>query len=81
MLSYTAKQTTYNTHSTFKNIHMQYLIGNPHPYSTKGIKDITEVLGDQQAEGIKLTVDLLVEQVAAIRVQEHLTVDFLVELF
>jgi hypothetical protein len=60
---------------------MQYLIGNPHPYSTKGIKDITEVLGDQQAEGIKLTVDLLVEQVAAIRVQEHLTVDFLVELF
>jgi hypothetical protein len=81
MLSYTAKQTSPNTHSTFKNIHVQYLVGSPHPYSVKGIKDITQVLGDQQAKGIKLIVDLLVEQVAATRVQEHLTVDFLVELF
>jgi hypothetical protein len=47
---------------------MQYLVGSPHPYSAKGIKDITEVLGDQQAKGIKLTVDLLVEHVAATRV-------------
>jgi hypothetical protein len=68
MLSYTVKQTTCNTHSTFKNILMQYLVGSPHPYSAKGIKDITEVLGDQQAKGIKLTVDLLVEHVAATRV-------------
>jgi hypothetical protein len=81
MLSYTAKQTAPNTHSTFKNIHVQYLVGSPHPYSVKGIKDITQVLGDQQAKGIKLIVDLLVEQVAATRVQEHLTVNFLVELF